>query len=125
MNSKSGTNSKSGVSTPARPRKPASARLAVRIYMLWLGTALLIALTIALVISAVARPPRGPNVPEYIVGEVMRRFDDPVEFAAAITRVGDVLGDELTIYGDDDRLLGSSVAEPPPPLPAEARRGLV
>ncbi len=109
-----------GTTMPVRPRRPASARLAVRIYMLWLGTVLLIALTIALVISAVARPPRGPKVPEYLVGEVMRHVDDPVEFAAAITRVGEVLGDELTIYDHEDHLLGSSLAEPPPPLPVEA-----
>ncbi len=102
-----------------RTKRPASARLAVRIYLLWLGTVLLIALTIVLVISAQARPPRGPNMPGYIVGEVMRTIDDPAEFAAAVERVRDVLGDELTIYGEDDRLIISSVEDPPPPLTPE------
>lgn len=103
----------------SKPARPASARLAVRIYLLWLGTVLLIALTIALVISAQSRPHRGPSVPEYVIGEVMRVRDDPAEFAAAIDRVRDVLGDEITIYGEDDHLIASSVAEPPPPLTAE------
>lgn len=108
----------------ARANKPAAARLAVRIYLLWLGTVLLIALTIALIISALARPHRGPNVPEYVVGEVMRSFGEPAEFAAAIDRVRDVLGDEITIYGDDDHLLVSSVAQPPPPLTADIHERL-
>lgn len=108
----------------ARPNRPTSARLAVRIYLLWLATVLLIALTIALVISTQARPPRGPSVPEYVIGEVMRVRDDPAEFAAAIDRVRDVLGDEITIYDEHDRLIVSSVAEPPPPVTAEQHQRL-
>ena len=107
-----------------RTARPTSARLAVRIYLLWLATVLLIALTIALVISTQARPPRGPSVPEYVIGEVMRVRADPAEFAAAIDRVRDVLGDEITIYDDDDRLIASSVADPPPPVSPEQHERL-
>jgi len=96
------------------------APLAVRIYLLWLTTVLLIAVTIALVVGVLARPHRGPRFPDYIAGELARHVDDPQDLAAAVARVHEHLGDEVTLYDTAGRLLHSTSPTPPAPLDPDA-----
>jgi two-component system OmpR family sensor kinase len=103
-------------------RRPS--RLVLRIYVV-----MIVAITVVVTALVLKPPPPRPAVREpppfyFLVRAVDQYRDDPQALHAELTRVKNEYNLDITLYGGNGQLIGSSAAEPPPPAPADELRRL-